>query len=240
MIPAREPKKVQDKTSALTKDVINIIKNDEVDRIKELFINGFKFDSYHLILAAEYDALHVYLCFLEMKIKPDTTISLVAGKNVLTWICNNGPINPLMGNRVIELLNDWEVCDRLYRTNGVRSYNEESVYLAAKSGNSKMLKWLCEIGIKIPADTYKYAITSCKIAIMDLLFILGAPIGTDIPPQTSEMKEWLAKYEEMTKKSPRDHLTFVSVLENSDGRKTRERKRSRSNAVTPKPKSVKG
>jgi len=117
--------------------------------ILNIFRNyGIKYNSYHTILAAERDKLECLIFFRDINVELDDSIGIVAGPNVLKWICQYGPIHELMVNRVIEVLNDVNILIKLYNEKIIINYNSQSLVIAREQNNSDIIKWLHEHGIK--------------------------------------------------------------------------------------------
>jgi hypothetical protein len=142
---------------------------NSVQILKKFKKNGTVYNPYHTILSAEKDKLECLIYFKEIGILFDNTIGIIAGPNTLRWICDNGPYNELMGNHVIETLNDLTVLIKLYEGNKVKIYNQESILIAAEKNNVEIIKWLRAIGIPIKDELYLYANSHDKTLIIDWL-----------------------------------------------------------------------
>lgn len=214
------------------RNIVLVTSKGTPDMLNTLWLNKYEFTSYHIITAAEEDNYNNFIWLVNKNIEIDMNTCMVSGPKVLRWFCENKPINPLLGKRVIECLGDLELCIKLYNEKGITNYDFSSMLIATERGDIKIIKWLYGIGIPITPIISSCAAAHGHVRVLDWLYSMNFPIEvTDESSTNPTVQSWFEKYNEIKDKDNRDNrpLIISSLIERTPAI---QRRRSRSNAVT--------
>lgn len=145
-----------------------------------LFPESSKFNEFDLVLIAEYGNIKGYHWLREL-IPVPSACGLVADGKVIEWICKYGPFHPLLGNRIIDSIGSLDLCIILHKHSNIPVFDKDSLIIATRKGNLKILKWLHRIGILISDD--KVSLVALKhghTRILIWLKMMNLPISSNI------------------------------------------------------------